>query len=98
MDDRLDASHDDSCHRVSVIIATRDRPDALGRAVASILDSDHDSFEIVVVDQSDRPTPLVPDPRVVYLHTNTRGKSIALAVATDLAPASCWRSPTTTAR
>ena len=85
MAERVEEHHDDHCHAVSVIIATRDRPDALRHAVASILESDHDSFEIVVVDQSDRPTSLGPDPRVVHLPTSTRGKSLALAVATDVA-------------
>ncbi len=35
--------------RLSVIVATRDRPEALARAVASILACEHDSFELIVV-------------------------------------------------
>ncbi|WP_173265163.1 glycosyltransferase [Streptomyces pacificus] len=39
-------------YRASVIVATRERPGALGRALASLLAQDHPDFEIVVVDNA----------------------------------------------
>ncbi len=66
--------------RISVIIATRARPESLGRCVDSILQSDHDSFEVVVVDQSDEAATLPDDPRLEYHLSPTRGKSAALNV------------------
>jgi glycosyltransferase involved in cell wall biosynthesis len=37
---------------VSVIICTRNRPDLIGQAVASVLANDYPKFELVVIDQS----------------------------------------------
>ncbi|HLG12628.1 MAG TPA: glycosyltransferase family A protein [Dehalococcoidia bacterium] len=39
-------------NRISVVICTRDRPDLIGNAVESVLNNDHDAFELVVIDQS----------------------------------------------
>jgi glycosyltransferase involved in cell wall biosynthesis len=66
--------------RVSVIVATRDRPEMLGRCVASILANDHDDFELIVVDQSNTQTVLPAHRRVRHVHTGTIGKSAALNV------------------
>jgi glycosyltransferase involved in cell wall biosynthesis len=66
--------------RITVIIATRSRPASLRRCVDSILLSDHDSFDVIVVDQSDEPATLADDPRLEYHHSSTRGKSAALNV------------------
>lgn len=64
--------------RISVVIATRDRPSDLERCLASVLASAHDAFEVVVVDQSRPVAALADDPRIVHLPTDTRGKSAAL--------------------
>jgi glycosyltransferase involved in cell wall biosynthesis len=66
--------------RISVIIATRDRPDQLARCLASVLACDHDSFEVVVVDQSVPPAPVPDDDRVVHIVTPTTGKSAGLNI------------------
>jgi glycosyltransferase involved in cell wall biosynthesis len=66
--------------RVSVIVASRDRPDMLRRCVASILASEHDDFELVVVDQSSVSAGLPSDPRLRHLRSATTGKSAALNV------------------
>src|SRR4029077_4452897 len=73
--------------RISVVIATRDRPDDLARCLASVLACDHDSFEVVVVDQGEPPAPLVCDSRVVHVPTATRGKSAGLNVGVKTARA-----------
>lgn len=65
---------------ISVIVATRDRPGDLARCVASILACDHDAFELVVVDQSDRPAVLPDDERLRYVHSDSRGKSAGVNV------------------
>lgn len=69
--------------RVSVVIATRDRPEDLARCLESVLQCRHDSFEVVVVDQSAVPVTLPPDDRLVHLPTATRGKSAALNIGLD---------------
>ena len=66
--------------RVSVIIATRDRPEDLARCLATVLACDHDSFEVIVVDQSDPTSPVLRDRRVTHLSTSTRGKTAALNI------------------
>ena len=59
---------------VSAIICTRNRPDLIGRAVASVLDNDYAVFDLTVVDQStDDATEqalrhLAGDPRLHYHH------------------------------
>ena len=59
--------------RISVILATYNRPASLLRAVASVLDQTHAALELVVVDDaSDRPTrealATIDDPRLVAIH------------------------------
>lgn len=73
--------------RISVVIATRDRPSDLARCLASVLESRHDAFEVVVVDQSEPASPVPDDPRIVHLPTSTRGKSAALNLGVESAGA-----------
>ncbi len=69
--------------RVSVVMCTVNRPDLIGQAVASVLANEHDSFELVVVDQSatsatrDVIAALPADARLRYLHTDRVGLSAA---------------------
>src|SRR5437762_4081211 len=69
---------------VSAVICTRNRPDKIGNAVASVLASDYRSFELVVIDQSTTDatrTVLEPmaqnDPRLRYVHVDESGLSRA---------------------
>jgi glycosyltransferase involved in cell wall biosynthesis len=69
---------------VSAIICTRNRPDLIGQAVASVLDNTYADFELVVVDQSDddRTEQIVrammtDAHRVHYIHSTTPGLSRA---------------------
>ena len=66
--------------RISVIIPTRDRPGDVARCVESVLACDHDAFEVIVVDQSERPARVPADSRVVQIPTETRGKAAALNI------------------
>lgn len=69
--------------RVSVVMCTVNRPDLIGSAVASVLACDHDSFELIIVDQSSTSATrevieaLPHDPRVRYVHTTRVGLSSA---------------------
>jgi len=72
----------------SVVIATRDRPDALGVAVESILAADRVPAELIVADQSTRePPPLPSNDTVELVHLrlrsvgSSRGRNAAIAVA-----------------
>jgi glycosyltransferase involved in cell wall biosynthesis len=67
--------------RVSVLVPSRNRPGDLTRCVTSLLKSEHPSFEVVVVDQSDAATQLCADDRLVHLHSDSRGKSAGLNIA-----------------
>jgi GT2 family glycosyltransferase len=66
---------------VSVVISSRERHSLLADAVAALLDGDAVPDEIVVVDQSARPHPTLPDLgprrgcRIRYIHTSQRGLS-----------------------
>lgn len=69
---------------VSVVMCTRNRPDLIGTAVASVLANDYPSFELVVVDQSDddRTGATVraleaTHPNLRYVHTPIAGLSRA---------------------
>jgi glycosyltransferase involved in cell wall biosynthesis len=73
----------DSPHLVSVVIATRNRPEDLERCLPSILANHHNDFELVIVDQSvDGATREVvarfDDPRIRYVHQDAVGKSRAV--------------------
>ena len=63
---------------VSVLVATRDRVDALHECVTSVLASSYSAFEVIVVDQSARPAELSADPRLRVVHTQAVGKTSAL--------------------
>jgi glycosyltransferase involved in cell wall biosynthesis len=70
--------------RVSVVICTRNRPDKIGAAVASVLASDHANFDLTVIDQSvTTATEEViqsvaqGDNRVRYIHLSQTGLSRA---------------------
>jgi glycosyltransferase involved in cell wall biosynthesis len=77
---------------LSVLIATRNRPDDLVCCLKSMLAQAHDDYEIVVLDQStsDASERAVkealgaPD-RLRYLRSNTVGKSVALNLLMDAA-------------
>jgi glycosyltransferase involved in cell wall biosynthesis len=69
---------------VSAVICTRNRPDKIGNAVASVLASDYPAFELVVIDQSTTDatqTVLEPvtqsDSRLRYFHVDESGLSRA---------------------
>ncbi len=69
--------------RVSVVMCTVNRPDLIAQAVASVLQCEHDSFELVVIDQSSTSATreaieaLGPDARLTYVHTEKVGLSAA---------------------
>lgn len=67
---------------LSVIVASRNRPELLADTVASILAGDRVPAELIVVDQSDRPHPGLPSApsgacEVRYLWSESRGLSRA---------------------
>jgi GT2 family glycosyltransferase len=69
---------------VSAILCTRNRPDSVGDAVASILANDYPSFELTIIDQSDnrrteeivKALPSAPG-QVRYIHSTVPGLSRA---------------------
>jgi glycosyltransferase involved in cell wall biosynthesis len=70
--------------RVSVVICTRNRPDLIGNAVASVLANAYPTFDVLVVDQSDDDRTgevvrglAVSHENLRYLHTSTAGLSRA---------------------
>jgi GT2 family glycosyltransferase len=69
--------------RVSVVIPTRDRRDAVVRTVRSVLDSDFSAADITVVDQSESDetesavSGFLQEERFRYIRSNTRGVSAA---------------------
>jgi len=77
-----------------VIVATRDRGTKIVQLLDSIMESDLEDFELVVVDQSTDDTtaeamlPFRGDPRVTYIHSTTAGLSRArnLAISRTTAP------------
>jgi glycosyltransferase involved in cell wall biosynthesis len=68
----------------TVLVCTRDRPESLVRTVRSLLASDDEPFELIVVDQSDDSevarglAPIVSDPRLRYVRSSSRGAGAAL--------------------
>jgi glycosyltransferase involved in cell wall biosynthesis len=73
---------------VSAVICTRNRPDKIGHAVASVLASDYPAFELTVIDQSTTDateqvlTPIANgDPRLRYVHVEQAGLSRAYNTA-----------------
>lgn len=74
--------------RLSAVICTRNRPDLIGQAVASVLANDYPTFELIVVDQSDTDATrraLAPlqaaSPTLHYVHTSRVGLSAAYNTA-----------------
>ena len=57
----------------SVIIPTRNRPDFLPEAVASVLAQQDAALELIVVNDGDRPVSLAPDPRLRIVENGSRG-------------------------
>ena len=74
-------NYSDKPVEISVLIATRERPEQLDACLKSVLASDHKSFEVIVIDQSPEPYALIRDPRLHVHHSPTRGKSAALNAA-----------------
>ncbi|MFC5950855.1 glycosyltransferase family 2 protein, partial [Pseudonocardia lutea] len=70
-----------SVEPVSVVIATRGRPESLGRAVRAVLAGDHPAVTVLVVDNdptddaTERVVAGLGDPRVRYLREARRGTS-----------------------
>ena len=69
---------------LSAVICTRNRPDKIGNAVASVLANDHTDFDLTVIDQSTTdatercwPRSRPADPRLRYIHTAEAGLSRA---------------------
>ena len=75
----------DKSVNISVLIPTKERPQQLDACIKSVLASDHESFEVIVIDQSPEPYALIRDPRLHIHHSSVRGKSAALNVAIELA-------------
>jgi glycosyltransferase involved in cell wall biosynthesis len=83
---RSDEARSPARPRLSAIICTRNRPDKIGQAVASVLASDHAEFDLTVVDQStsDATASIVRrigDARLRYLHSEVAGLSRAYNTA-----------------
>jgi len=72
---------------MTVAIATRNRGDSILRPVRSLLASDHGSWQLHIVDQSDDErtakalAPFLHDPRIHYRHSQTVGVAIARNLA-----------------
>jgi glycosyltransferase involved in cell wall biosynthesis len=69
---------------VSAVICTRNRPDKIGQAVASVLANDYSNFELTVIDQSTTDATevaihdlLQADPLLRYIHSDEPGLSRA---------------------
>jgi glycosyltransferase involved in cell wall biosynthesis len=75
---------------ITALICTRNRPSALLRAAQSLLQEPGSPLELIVVDQSDgdesqKLMRSMQDPRLVYVHSQSRGKGFALNEALRLA-------------
>src|SRR5262245_35429116 len=77
--------HSDHSVQISVLIATRGRPEQLEACLNSVLASDHKSFEVIVIDQSAEPYSGIRNSRLHVFHSPTRGKCTALNTAIDRA-------------
>lgn len=74
---------------VTIIVATRDRPDDVRRLLPTLREQDEARFELILVDQStnERTRAIVEacaDSRVTYVRQHSRGKSRALDTALRL--------------
>src|SRR5262249_43051551 len=84
--------------QLSVVICTKDRPDKLKRAIASILHNSFHDFELMIVDQSgderSRAVALAtPDPRIRYFRLRSVGISISRNLAAQESRADIVASP-----
>jgi glycosyltransferase involved in cell wall biosynthesis len=76
---------------ISVVVATRNRPEHIASCIASILASTEIEFELLVVDQSDTNAgreavaKLGPDSRLRWIHTDTRGLSASRNIGIAMA-------------
>jgi len=82
------------CH-TSVIVCSRNRPTLVQDAVESVLDGDQLPDEIVVIDQSDEPHPVLHHAAgragcvIRYRHHASRGASAARNVGAEVAAGDC---------
>jgi GT2 family glycosyltransferase len=69
---------------LSIILCTRNRPDALRRCISTILEDPYPEFQLLIADQSDNPesekviAEFLTDSRVSYLPLKSRGKNRAI--------------------
>jgi GT2 family glycosyltransferase len=79
---------------VSALICTRNRPESLQAAVASLLTTDSDRLEVLIIDQSTDDAsqlalgPFMGDSRIRYVRSTARGKGAALNEGLRLAAGS----------
>ncbi len=77
--------------QVSALICTRNRGDSLVATVKSILQPNSMCCELIIIDQSDDQktrialTPFYHDKRLRYIHTDSKGKGIALNLGIEIA-------------
>src|SRR5690242_3334414 len=84
----MSASEEITTPHMSAVICTRNRPDTISQAVASVLANDYPAFDLTVIDQSTTDAteaalkPLVStDSRLRYFHVNESGLSRAYNTA-----------------
>ena len=76
---------------ISVVISTRNRGSSVVRPVQTLMESDHPSFEVVVIDQSETDDtanslkPFLASPRFVYVRTARTGLSVGRNLGTRTA-------------
>src|SRR6476660_7359646 len=76
----------DTIEKVTVVIPTLNRRDSVVRTIRTTLLNGYPDLELKIVDQSDDDRtevflqPLLTDPRITYIRTDTRGLSSALNV------------------
>jgi glycosyltransferase involved in cell wall biosynthesis len=69
---------------MTALVCTRERPEALARAVRSLLATEGEQFELIVIDQSDGAesagalAPFASDARLIHVRSATRGAGAAL--------------------
>jgi hypothetical protein len=72
--------------RLSIFMATRDRPKLLPRAIESVLAQDDDRWELCILDNGMTQRSLIPrDPRIVYRWAKATGPADAFQQALELA-------------
>jgi hypothetical protein len=72
--------------KLSIFMATRDRPKLLPRAIESVLAQDDDRWELCILDNGMTQRSLIPrDPRIVYRWAKATGPADAFQQALELA-------------